>query len=146
MRAKKRALFYLLGLSILMTLSVSCSKKPDKELLIGKWKINDLSFSHGIDEKKKDVYEKMLKDIKDHSTFEFKADHTYEGLFDGIVVQVGKWSLDEETQIITLTANEPEASSILHDQVHIDKLSEEEIVLSLKEDESTVTAYLIAAE
>lgn len=129
--------------TFLITLNSCSSSKSNKELLIGSWKIDNLSFSNGMNIKNRKAYEEMLESFKESGRFIFNSDMTYEGKFDGAVLQSGTWTLNEETDVIYMKSSQPESASILHDTVHIDSVDENEMSLSLKEENSTITAHFV---
>lgn len=85
----------------LISFLFSCGQKPD-EMIVGEWKIAEISSTNEIPEELKEAHKQSLDEMKESYLLVIKADSTFEHTISE-TTNVGKWNLSPDAKVLTLT-------------------------------------------
>lgn len=130
-----------LALAVFIMISLASCTESREKLILGKWKIEDFKSNQQIPEGMEQVYNQMMEQMKNNSSFEFKADKTVTSTMSGITSS-GTWSMDKEGKVVTITDNNTKKPS----DAKIMELTKEKMVLEITEAENVMTLTLAHGE
>ncbi len=89
------------SLLAILAFIVSCGQEP-REMLVGEWKISDISSSAEIADELKEAHQESINEMKETYLLVIKADSTFEHSVSETTSN-GKWKLSEDAKTLTLT-------------------------------------------
>lgn len=96
------------ALALGMGLSVACTKKTPKELIVNDWKVSGLKWAET------DVPDSLTNEIVGKTTIDFKNDGKYEYKGEDATIQSGSYAISDDGKTFTLTpsAGGPQVNTI----------------------------------
>lgn len=133
----KKSLIFLI-LAVLITIFSACSPDPN-QLILGEWKVDNIESNQVIEPDQKEMFDKMMEEMKQNTTFVFKNDGVVESIF-GDQVTKGKWSITEKDGKLILTNEEVGGQTTTSELL---ELTDKKMVFKEEENEVFTTITLV---
>ncbi len=134
----KRFVNYVL-IMLFVGIIASCSESPSK-MIIGTWKIDNIETTEEIPEEHKEMYKKMMDEMKKSSSFTFNEDGTLETKISEKNT-TGKWSLNDDGKTLTVEEDNGKTNTST-----IQEISSSKIVFTDESDKGAKTTITLVKQ
>jgi len=145
---KRRNNKYFLSISFIILISFvvilhSCQGPDRKELIVRKWKCEQVEFADSSRVSEKDMQDmEIVKGVLRNVTYEYFADGQFEALV-GESTRKGSWKMDEDEKFITLHYDK---GKVREEKYEIISLSESQMTLEIEQTIPLLFTYMVYSE
>jgi len=119
-----KKLNYIIAFFAIFAIISGCSNDPSKTI-VGSWKLTEIKTTEQIADDQKEMYNKMMDEIKATSSFVFKEDNTIETKF-AEQVSKGTWEVSKDGKTLTIKDEKGNTSKATIKELTSTKFSFEE--------------------